>query len=177
MIGEKELVVQDLDPRLGKVPNLMAGSLLEDGSPVLILDVEDLVRSIDHLLKGGRLTQLAYLMQGGEAAARKRILIVDDSITVREMESRLLKNQGYDVETAVNGMDGWNALKTGRYDLIISDVDMPRMNGLELLKAIKSHPGFQNLPVMIVSYKSTEEERNKRAGGRGRLLFNQEQLS
>ena len=161
LIGEKELVVQDLDPRLGKVPNLMASSLLEDGSPVLILDVEDLVRSIDHLLKGGRLTQLAYLMQGGEAAARKRILIVDDSITVREMESRLLKNQGYDVETAVNGMDGWNALKTGRYDLIISDVDMPRMNGLELLKAIKSHPGFQNLPVMIVSYKSTEEERIK----------------
>lgn len=161
LIGEKELVVQDLDPRLGKVPNLMASSLLEDGSPVLILDVEDLVRSIDHMLKGGRLTQLAYLMQGGEAPARKRILIVDDSITVREMESRLLKNQGYDVETAVNGMDGWNALKTGRYDLIISDVDMPRMNGLELLKAIKGNPSYHNLPVMIVSYKSTEEERLK----------------
>lgn len=161
LIGEKELVVHELDARLGKVPDVMACSVLEDGSPVLILDVEDLVRSIDHLLSGGRLTKLTYLKQAEETPARKRVLIVDDSITVREVESRLLKNQGYEVDTAVNGMDGWNALRTGHYDLVISDVDMPRMNGIELLKAIKSDPLLKKLPVMIVSYKSTEEDRLK----------------
>lgn len=161
LIGEKELVVQELDPRLGKIPDVLASAVLEDGSPVLILDAEDIVRTIDNLLSGGRLTKLAYLNQGVEKPPQKKILIVDDSITVREVECRLLKNQGYEVETAVNGMDGWNALRLGHYDLVISDVDMPRMNGIELLKAIKSDPALKNLPVMIVSYKSSEEDRLK----------------
>lgn len=160
-LGERELVVQELDPRLGKIPDIIAGSVLEDGSPVLIIDTEDIIRSIDNLLTGNRLTKVAYMQQKEASVKRKRILVVDDSITVREVECRLLKNHGYDVETAVNGVDGWNAVRTGHYDLIISDVDMPRMNGIELLKTIKSDPKLKNLPVMIVSYKSTEEDRLK----------------
>lgn len=161
LIGEKELVVQELDARLGKVPNVIATSVLEDGSPVLIIDVDDIVRSTDNLLSGGRLTKLANLKQGASAQARKRVLVVDDSLTVREVECRLLKNKGYEVETAVNGIDGLNAVRAGRYDLVISDVDMPRMNGIELLKTIKSDPKLRHLPVMIVSYKSTDEDRMK----------------
>ncbi len=71
----------------------------------------------------------------------------------------MLLNQGYEVETAVNGIDGWNAVRIGHYDLVITDVDMPRMNGIELLRAIKNDPKLQYLPVMIVSYKEGEEDR------------------
>lgn len=160
-VWEKELVVQELDSRLGKVPNISAGALMEDGSPVLIIDIEDITRSIDHLLSGGRLTKVAYAKTEVKSQTRKRILVVDDSITVREVECRLLLNQGYEVETAINGIDGWNAVRIGHYDLVITDIDMPRMNGIELLRAIKGDPKLSELPVMIVSYKEGEEDRIK----------------
>lgn len=161
-IGEKELVVQELDPLLGKVPNISAGAFMEDGSPILILDVEDLLRTIDVSLSGGRLKTFKGIksIEAG-ISKKKRILIVDDSITVREVECRLLENHGYEVETAVNGMDGWNALRTSSYDLVVTDIDMPRMNGIDFVKSIRADPRFKDLPVMIVSYKEREEDRIK----------------
>jgi two-component system sensor histidine kinase and response regulator WspE len=159
-LGERELVVQELDPRLGKTQDISSGALMEDGSPVLVVDIEDMVRSIDTILTGGRLHRLSY----GEASVarpKKRILVVDDSITVREVESRLLQNHGYDVQSAINGMDGWNALRMGAFDLVVTDVDMPRMNGIELVKNIRADAKTKNLPVMIISYKEREEDRLK----------------
>ncbi|MCB1119785.1 MAG: response regulator, partial [Chlamydiia bacterium] len=162
LIGEKEFVLQELDPRFGKIPDILAGSVMEDGSPVLIIDVEDIVRSADHLLTGGREALLTFPKSKKEKTrGKKKILIVDDSMTVREVESRLLANRGYEVETAVDGIDGWNAIREDGYDLVITDVDMPRMNGIELLKLVKSDPKFSHLPILIVSYKGDEEERLK----------------
>ncbi len=91
----------------------------------------------------------------------KRILVVDDSVTVREVQRSLLQNRGYEVDVAVDGMDGWNALRTGGYNLIITDVDMPRMTGIELVSKIKADAKLQSLPVIIVSYKDREEDRMK----------------
>ena len=157
-LGQQDLVVHPLDPRLGKVENISAGAIMEDGEPVLILDVDDLVRSIDHLLTHGRLRKV-----GSEAASqtrgRKRILVVDDSLTVREVERKLLETQGYEVAMAVDGMDGWNNLQSGTFDLVVSDIDMPRLNGIDLVRKIKSSPLFKALPVMIVSYKDRAEDR------------------
>jgi two-component system sensor histidine kinase and response regulator WspE len=90
---------------------------------------------------------------------KKRILVVDDSFTVREMERKLLESRGYQVETAVDGVDGWNAVRASSYDMVVSDVDMPRMNGIELVANIKKHPELKALPVIIVSYKDKEEDR------------------
>lgn len=160
-LGERELVVQELDPRLGKVQDISAGALLEDGCPVLIVDVEDLVRSVDNLLSGGRIHQWEQGSEQSQTSHKKRILVVDDSITVREVECRLLRNQGYEVETAINGMDGWNAVRIGNYDLVVSDVDMPRMNGIELVRAIRSDARLKGIPILIVSYKERDEDRQK----------------
>ncbi len=161
LMGEVELVVQPLDPRLGKVPNASAAAVMEDGSPVLVIDVDDLVRSIDNMLSGGRVAMIERAKLQVEEIARRRILVVDDSITVREVERRLLENQGYQVEVAVDGMDGWNAVRAGKYDLVISDIDMPRMDGIEMVKNIRQEADTRHLPIIILSYKDREEDRVK----------------
>jgi two-component system sensor histidine kinase and response regulator WspE len=129
--GEQDLVVRTLDPRLGKVPNLSAAAILDDGSPVLIVDVEDLLRSMDQYIQTGALSRCDTRPLG--RAQKKRVLIVDDSITVREVERQLLVNKGYEVVVAVDGMDGWNKVRADQFDLMVSDIDMPRMSGLQLV--------------------------------------------
>jgi two-component system sensor histidine kinase and response regulator WspE len=158
-LGEKNLVIRPLDNRLGKVQDISAAAILEDGSPVLILDVLDLVRSIDKVLTTTSLSQATYEPDGTWKTAAKRILVIDDSPTVREMERKILINQGYLVDGAVDGMEGWNALVSGKYDLVITDIDMPRLNGIKLVNHIKKHPQLKSTPVIIVSYKDREDDR------------------
>ena len=159
-LGERDLEVRPLDPRLNKPPDINSASVLDDGWPVLIVDVEDLVRSVDNMLGGRRLKALTAT-SGGDKARReaKRILVVDDSITVRELERQLLEGRGYQVHVAVDGVDGWNAVRVGDYHLVISDVDMPRMDGITLVRSIKQDPRLRSTPVVIVSYKDREEDR------------------
>ena len=159
-LGERELVVQPLDPLLGKIRDISAAALLDDGAPVLIVDVEDLLRSVARLATEGRLAT-------SEPAApeptprRKRVLVVDDSLTVRELERKLLLHHGYEVDVAVDGMDGWNAVREGGFDLVVTDVDMPRMDGIELVSLITRDAQLRATPVMIVSYKDREEDRRR----------------
>jgi two-component system sensor histidine kinase and response regulator WspE len=158
-LGERDLVVRPLDARLGDVPDISSASLMEDGTPLLIIDVEDIVRSIDSMLGEGGLKYSERFHQTQEPKRKKRVLVVDDSVTVREVERKLLENHGYEVDVAVDGREGWNAVRLGRYDLVISDVDMPRMNGIEFVRLIKQDARLKSLPVMIVSYKDREEDR------------------
>jgi two-component system sensor histidine kinase and response regulator WspE len=155
--GEQDLVVRPLDPRLGKVPNVSALAILDDGEPAWIADIEDLMRSMDHLIQTGTLRRCESVKTG--AKRRKRILVVEDSITVREVERQILRHHGYDVAVAVDGQEGWNVVRAEPFDLIITDVDMPRMNGLELIRAIRSHAALHDLPIIIVSYKDRPEDR------------------
>ena len=160
-IGERTLVVLPLDPRLGKVQDISAGALLDDGSPVLIVDVEDMLRSVDKLLNTGRLERIDRRNRHTAEVARKRILVVDDSLTVRELQRKLLLNRGYEVAVAVDGMDGWNALRAEHFDLLITDIDMPRMDGIELVTLLRRDNRLQSMPVMVVSYKDREEDRRR----------------
>ncbi|WP_219216834.1 hybrid sensor histidine kinase/response regulator [Variovorax boronicumulans] len=160
-VGERTLVVQPLDPRLGKLQDIQAGALMEDGTPLLILDVEDLLQSIRKLIAGGRLTRVDAGGAVADTSPRKRVLVVDDSLTVRELERKLLVNRGYDVAVAVDGVDGWNVFRSEPFDLVVTDVDMPRMDGIELVARMKRDPRLQHIPVIVVSYKDREEDRQR----------------
>jgi two-component system sensor histidine kinase and response regulator WspE len=160
-LGEQELVVRTLDARLGKVQDISAAALTSDGSPLLIVDVDDLIRHIENVVSGDRLTQIGATGSGEVKRTRKRVLVVDDSLTVRELERKLLDGQGYAVDVAVDGMDGWNAVRTGQYDLVVTDVDMPRLDGIELVTLIRKDTRLKSLPVMIVSYKDRQEDRQR----------------
>ena len=157
-LGEEDLVVRRLDARLGSVPHIDAASLRESGELLLILDTDDLIQSALQLLDEGGLRG-AEARAGAQASKKHRVLIVEDSITVREVERQMLVRAGYAVDTAVDGIDGWNALQKGTYDLIVSDVDMPRMNGIELVRRVRGDGRFNSIPIVIVSYKDREEDR------------------
>jgi two-component system, chemotaxis family, sensor histidine kinase and response regulator WspE len=146
---------------LGKVKNITAAALLPDGSPLLIVDVDDLMREIDNFLSGNRLSSVGPASGAVVAKERKRVLVVDDSLTVRELERKLLDGNGYAVDIAVDGMDGWNAVRTGHYDLVVTDIDMPRLDGIELVTLIRKDTRLKALPIMIVSYKDRPEDRQR----------------
>jgi two-component system, chemotaxis family, sensor histidine kinase and response regulator WspE len=155
--GEQSLTVQPLEPTFGKLRDVAAGALLDDGTPVLILDVPDLLQSIARLLGTGAALRLAP--GAPTAASARRVLVVDDSLTVREMQRKLLAARGYRVDVALDGEDGWNQLRAADYDLVITDIDMPRLDGIGLLERIRRDPRLHRLPVMIVSYKDRPEDR------------------
>ena len=160
-LGERELVVQPLDPRLGKVKDISAAAMMEDGSPVLIVDVDDMIRSIEKLVTTVTLEPVIAAALTAPALPPKRVLVVDDSLTVRELERKLLEAAGYTTDVAVDGMDGWNAVRAGGFDLVITDVDMPRLDGIELATLIKQDAELKSIPVMIVSYKDRETDRRR----------------
>jgi two-component system sensor histidine kinase and response regulator WspE len=129
-------------------------------APVLIVDVEDCcTRSPSWRATAASPAPEAAAVE--PRARRKRVLIVEDSLTVRELERKMLLHHGYDVDVAVDGMDGWNAVREGGFDLVVTDVDMPRMDGIELVSLITRDPQLRSTPVMIVSYKDREEDRRR----------------
>ena len=155
VVGESTFLVHPLDARLGKVPGISAASQDEDGSVVLILDVPDLLYVVDR----GEASLRKKQSKPGEK--KRRVLVVDDSITVREAEARILKRLGLDVEVAVDGMDAWEAVSSQAFDLIITDLDMPRMSGFELLEKLKKDPRYSRIPVVVLSYKERAEDRKR----------------
>ncbi|MEM5433156.1 hybrid sensor histidine kinase/response regulator [Cupriavidus oxalaticus] len=161
MLGERLLVVQPLPAALGKVKDIAAGSLTDDGTPVLIFDVEDLLRSVEKLVSEGRIEVVRHAAEASVQARARRVLVVDDSLTVRELQRKLLAGRGYDVAVAVDGMDGWNVLRAEPFDLVITDIDMPRMDGIELVSRIRHDAALRQLPVMVVSYKDREQDRQR----------------
>lgn len=157
--GEQDMVLQPIDPRLGRIPNLSAAAILADGRPVLILDAEELVRST-----------LSRQVAPGESdhgstrppqSQRQRILVVDDSPTVRAMEQELLAQAGYDVTVAGDGMEAWTVLREQDFDLVVADVDMPRLDGIGLIRSIRQDARLARMPVIILSYRTSREERQR----------------
>jgi len=155
-LGEQDLVVRPLDPRLGKVANVSAAALMGDGQPILIVDTVDLVRSIDALLQHATLQGQASLQQKRKG---QRILIADDSPVALDLQSRLVSSRGYQVDRAVHGLEAWKTVRDGDYDLLVTDVEMPEMDGIALIQTLRKEPRFRHLPIIISSSRDTEQDR------------------
>lgn len=162
VIGETTLVERPIDPRMGKIKDISSAAFLDDGTPILILDADDLVLSIERLVTDGRIDRCDTATSADErAATAKRVLVVDDSVTVRELEKSLLEDRGYRVDIAVDGADGWNAVRMNEYDLVITDIDMPRMDGFGFISHIRGEAHLKHLPIIIISYKDRESDRKR----------------
>jgi two-component system sensor histidine kinase and response regulator WspE len=156
VLGEFDLATRPLDARLGRVADLAALALMPDGAPVVLLDTEDLMRGA---LERERLHGRLAGSDEQDPRRRRRVLVVDDSISVRELVRQLLAARGYEVQVAVDGTDAWARLREWTCDLVVTDVDMPRMDGIELTRSIKQDPRLRHLPVVIVSYRDRPEDR------------------
>lgn len=158
-IGQSEVMVKPLDKRLKKVANIAGASISNEGRIILVVDIIDIlntVREAHYDSESSTTEETELLMES------KKVLVVEDSLTVREMQRRLLQNAGYEVTLAVDGLDGLNKIRRQSFDLIISDIDMPRMNGLDLTKTLKSDEKYCHVPLIIVSYKDRPQD--KQAG-------------
>jgi two-component system sensor histidine kinase and response regulator WspE len=148
--------VQPIELRYGKIKYFEGVTTLSSGEIVYVLDTVDLaceLKKLEHRFS------LDDISSTNKSLQQKSVLVVDDSMTVRELERKILVSAGYQVTTAIDGIDGWNTLKSKKFDLIISDIDMPRLNGIELVTRIKQDPLSNSVPVIIVSYKEREEDR------------------
>ncbi|ETR73999.1 MAG: two-component system, chemotaxis family, sensor histidine kinase and response regulator WspE [Candidatus Magnetoglobus multicellularis str. Araruama] len=155
---EQHVVIRQLDERLGKMPNVEGVTLLKDGNVALIVDIKDIIQNID----SSDYSQYKSITDDTVIEVKQdHILVVEDSQTVREVERHFLESAGYKVTTAVNGVDGLNKLKSGHFDLVISDIDMPRMNGIDMIQKVRADAKYSEIPVIVVSYKDRDADRQK----------------
>jgi two-component system chemotaxis sensor kinase CheA len=175
VIGEHEVVIKDLRPPLRRVRNVLAAGLMGTGELVLVLRPLDVLASID-------LRPAVQERSPQPSTPRVRcILVVDDSMTTRAMERNLFEAAGYRVRVAADGAEAWEMLQTEDVDIVVSDVDMPRMNGFELTAKLRGDPKLVNIPVVLVSALETraDKEQGIRAGANAYVLksgFNQANL-
>lgn len=160
LLGEKELITRAVPTQLGRVRDVSGVSILDNGEPVLILDADELLLSGKALIakRDPSLFQTSGIPAGPR---RKRILVVDDSLTVRELEKKLLLADGFDVSVAADGWAGWQALRREPFDLLITDVDMPRLDGLQLVRMLKQDSALRRMPVIMVSYMDRPQDRDR----------------
>ena len=177
---EMELVVKELGPFLGRLPLVTGATIVGDGTVVCLLDLRELADQATGTTAGVLVPSTSALpevkaRQSDSAARRPRVLVVEDSVGVRELERVILEGAGYDVETAVDGLDGASRLGSNPADLVVSDVEMPGMDGFTLTRTIRRTKGWEQVPVVIMT--SCGDDADQRAGleaGASAYLLKQE---
>jgi two-component system, chemotaxis family, sensor kinase CheA len=162
ILGEQEVLVKTLGAQLSRVRNVTGASVLGTGQVVAVLNVPDLLKSAVQRPTASPVTAGKSIVDGKtEAAPRQSILVVEDSITSRALLKNILESAGYLVTTAVDGMDAYTTLKTGTFDLIVSDVEMPRMDGFDLTAKVRADKQLGELPVVLVTALGSREHRER----------------
>ncbi len=161
VLNEQEVLVKQLGKPLSRVRNIAGATVLGSGHAVPILNVADLMKS------AMKARPAAAARPSGEDSARSRksVLVVEDSITSRMLLKNILESAGHRVKTAVDGVDAFAILRTEVFDVVVSDVEMPRMNGFDLTAAIRRDKRLAELPVVLVTALAS---RGSRAGSRRR---------
>jgi two-component system chemotaxis sensor kinase CheA len=156
ILGSAEIVVKELGNQLKNVRFVFGATILGDGNPSLILDVPDIFASAEGEAGSG----IRRAFEESRAARIKgNVLVVDDSITTRTMERSILVTHGYQVTTAVSGEDALEKVANERFDLVISDIEMPGINGFELTRRLRTFEEYREVPVIIVSSLSRDEDK------------------
>ncbi|MEY2478355.1 MAG: two-component system, chemotaxis family, sensor kinase CheA [Actinomycetota bacterium] len=174
LVGQRDVVVKGLSALLPRLDVIAGASVEPDGSIVLVLDVAGLIDRA-RLAQAGR--AVAVVTEDGTAPTgrvpqRAKVLVVDDALTVRELQRSILERGGYDVVTASDGLEAMAVLAEGPVDLVLTDVEMPRMDGFALTVAIRAHPARGNVPVLILTSRANEEDRQRglEAGADGYIV-------
>lgn len=154
VLGVEEILVKSLGKQLKQVHNFSGSTILGSGNVVPILNCAELIESS---LNPAIVSMLPSMSSKTQSVA-KRILVADDSITARMMIKNILESSGYDIATAVDGMDAFIQLRSNDYDLLVSDVDMPRMSGFELTEKIRSDKKLADLPVILVTALESKQD-------------------
>jgi two-component system chemotaxis sensor kinase CheA/two-component system sensor histidine kinase and response regulator WspE len=153
LYGEREVAVKAPGAFVKGMRFVAGAAALEDGRVALLLSTPDIVAAARRLASPA--------LSRGRDRRRLRILLVDDSAIAREAEAALLRSLGHEVEEANDGEDGWQRLQAGAFQLLLTDVQMPVLDGIDLTRRVKASPRFQKLPVVILSSLSAPEERRR----------------
>ncbi len=157
-LNVQELVVKNMGQQLKSVRFCTGATILGNGLPALILSVPDLFGA-GLIGRGPRLREEFAAQQA--ARIKGRVLVVDDSITTRTMEKNILETHGYQVTVAVCGEDALARLAVQEFDLMVSDVEMPGMNGFELTARVRQMETTRELPVIIVTSLASDADRRR----------------
>jgi two-component system chemotaxis sensor kinase CheA len=155
--GEQEVLVKNLGRQLARVRNVSGATVLATGEVVPILNPTDLLRSASLAPEPAS----AGLPLETEAAPKRKILVAEDSVTSRMLLQSILESAGFQVQTTVDGVEAFAALRTEPFDLLVSDVDMPRMNGFELCRKVRGSSRTADLPIVLVTTLDSREDREK----------------
>jgi two-component system, chemotaxis family, sensor kinase CheA len=159
VLDEQEVLVKRLGPQLQRVRNIAGATVLGTGHVVPVLNVLDLVKSAIQSSATGK--NLAATPVETEEVGGKSVLVVEDSITARMLLKNLLEAAGYRVRTAVDGVDALAQLRSGAVDVVVSDVDMPRLNGFDLTMQLRGDTKFADVPVVLVTGLESREDRER----------------
>ncbi len=158
VVSEQEVIVKNLGKQLSRVRNVSGATVLASGQVVPILNVSDLIKSAMKLKNS---VSRPFSRAEEVEKKQKHILVAEDSITSRMLLKNILESAGYDVQTTVDGSDAWTSLKTKEFDLLVSDIQMPRMTGFELTSKIRNDKLLSELPVVLVTSLESLEDREK----------------
>lgn len=161
LIGDQEILHKNLSPPLLRVRNIAGITTLGSGELCLILNIGDLVKSA-YSQFGSSIKQLiTEKIPENDESKMKRILVVDDSLTTRILERNILKAAGYDVTVAANGLEALTKIAAEDFDLVVSDVEMPEINGFELTERMREEDKLKNIPIILVTSLSSENDKRK----------------
>jgi two-component system chemotaxis sensor kinase CheA len=155
IVNEQEVLVKSLGTQLSRVRNIIGASIMATGRMVPVINIADLMKSAIKVIpyKENAVTKTEIKKQS--------IMVVEDSITSRMLLKNILEAAGYYVKTAVDGIDAFNTLKTEKFDLVVSDVDMPRMNGFDLTAKIRADKKLTDLPLILVTALESREHKER----------------
>ncbi|MAS35971.1 MAG: hypothetical protein CL610_18330 [Anaerolineaceae bacterium] len=172
--SERELVLKPLGPEIARARFVSGAALLGTGGVIIVLDVNDLVRSATGRMLPARRT-LSVNRQSVATEVRLSVLVVDDSITTRTLEKNILDTAGVNVSVAIDGEEAWQKIGEQHFDVIVSDVEMPKLNGLELVKLIKGTERTQHIPVILLTSlgRPEHQEAGLKAGADAYLVKSQ----